>query len=106
MNDDADFDTWLAHQLHEAPLADAGFCAAIEQRMAARRSRRRAWRVIATLCAIASAASALWLHPVLPSAAAMASPATVAAALILTTLCGMVWIATETPSPRGTNAAG
>lgn len=99
MNDDTDFDTWLEQKLHEVPLADAGFCAAVEQRMAGRRSRRGALLVSATLCAIASVGIAVWL---LPSAVTIASPTNVAAALILTTLCGMVWIATETPVPRGT----
>ncbi len=103
MNDDTDFDTWLEQKLHEEPLADAAFCAALEQRMAGRRSQRGALLIIATLCAIASVGIAVWL---MPSAVTIASPANVAAALLLTALCGMVWIATETPAPRGTTAAG
>jgi Sec-independent protein secretion pathway component TatC len=82
-----EFDEYLKN---EEPLPDRGFTRAVIVRV----ERHRRWRRFAILIAIAVAAVVALIAP--PSSPA-AAPSTelVVAALVLMTVCSLVWIETE-----------
>jgi hypothetical protein len=97
MTPDEDFEAYLAAALAGPDLADAGFTASFMSRL--RRERRRRQSVIGA-AAVAGLSSTLasWFseQPWLPMADL--SPTLLAATLVLTGLCGVVWVVTEIES--------
>ena len=94
MTPDEDFDAQLAASLAEPDLADAGFTSSLMSRL--RRERQRRQFVIGA-AAVAGLGSTLasWLsEPPWPPMADL-NPTSLAATLVLTGLCGIVWVVTE-----------
>jgi hypothetical protein len=86
---------WLEQALDEPPLADGGFSAATLQRIGRYRRRRRHMFVAASAATAAALASvAIAVAPRLP-ASPLAEPLTLVSGLVLTALCGVLWISTE-----------
>ena len=96
--DDKELDAYLARQLDEPPLADAGFSDVLERRVRRYRSWRRA--VLGAASGIASALALALLSIVDLPLELLSTPAAVVSVMVLTAACVLVWIGTESRSVR------
>jgi hypothetical protein len=89
--DDEAVERWLTSVLVDEPLRDDGFTTAVLDRIHRRADRRR------ILLTIGWAAAATAVFASIPGASvswASVTPAGLAAMMMLSTLCSLVWIAT------------
>lgn len=93
MNADNEFDAYLRQQLDATPLPDHGFTSAFVARLERRQRHRRRLLIGVGAAAAVVAGIALVLSPA--TAELAITPGTIVATLLLTTLCGLAWIGTE-----------
>lgn len=89
--DDEAVERWLTSALVDEPLRDDGFTTAVLDRIHRRADRRR------TLLTIGWVAAAIPVFTSIPGASvlwASVTPASLAAMMMLSALCSLVWIAT------------
>lgn len=101
MNFDDEFDAQLgAIMAEEWPLPERPFVDGVMQRVTERRRRRHQLLAVATVLSVGVAGVAITLQdlPLLPSDAV--TPAGIVAAMILSALSAVVWIAAEPASVR------
>ena len=99
MKPDAEFDAYLVCHLDEAPLPDEGFTRAVAARMQRHRRHRRLAFAGAVAVATVIAATAIDVSPAPVCSFRAITPEIIAAALLLITVCSLVWIGTESRSP-------
>ena len=92
MTPDAEFDVYLASHLDEVALADQGFTRAVALRMERYRRRRRLAVAGAIVVSTLIAAIAASLSPMPVFAFRALTPDTIVAAMVLVTVCSVVWI--------------
>jgi len=92
---DDEFDRFLVAALEEPPLFDREFTSGLRRRLQRHRQRRRLAMAAALLCGTAIAVLGSYFSSEPFEAASLVSPRGIALALVLTALCSLVWIGTE-----------
>jgi hypothetical protein len=103
---DDELDRFLAAAFGEPPLPDRDFISALSERL--RRYRRRRRWAVGVVLSLGTAATALGLQssPTPFEVTSLVSPEAIVLTLVLTALCSLVWIGTESRTLRTTpNAA-
>ena len=103
---DDELDRFLAAAFDEPPLPDRDFMSGLSERLRRYRQRRR--RAVGVVLSLGTAATALglYLSPAPFEAALLDSPEGTVLALVLTALCSLVWIGTESRTLRMIPNAG
>jgi len=104
--DDDELDRFLAAALDEPPLSDRDFTSGLSERLRRDRQRRRSALGLALLFGTVITVLALYFSPAPFEAASLLTPRGIALALVLTALCSLVWIGTESRSVRSIPNAG
>lgn len=95
-----DLDRFLAAAFDEPPLLDRDFTSGLSERLRRYRQRRRRAVGVALSLATAATASGLYFSPTPFEAASFVSPEGIVLTLVLTALCSLVWIGTESRTLR------
>lgn len=98
MRSEAELEEFLHAELRRADLPDRGFSAKVAARLHRHRQIRLGVLLGATVLAIALGGMLLRVSAP-PPLAAVVTPATVIAALVLVGLCSLAWIATASALP-------